>query len=80
MEGFEECQKKFIRLHAEPGSIIISWVFPRVEWQVGTTSLSMLHFQSGVVEVTVGGRRLETIDTPYFQPRANTAAALYITL
>ena len=26
MEGFEECHKKFIRLHAEPGSIIISWV------------------------------------------------------
>ena len=24
MEGFEKCQKKFIRLHAEPGSIIIS--------------------------------------------------------
>ena len=29
MEGFEECHKKFIRLHAEPGSIIISWVFPK---------------------------------------------------
>ena len=29
MGGFEECHKKFIRLHAEPGSIIISWVFPK---------------------------------------------------
>ena len=29
MEGFEECHKRLIRLHAEPGSIIISWVFPK---------------------------------------------------
>ena len=29
MKGFEECHKKFIRLHAEPGSVIISWVFPK---------------------------------------------------
>ena len=28
MEGFEDCYKSLIRLHAEPGSIIISWVFP----------------------------------------------------
>ena len=29
MDGFKECHKKFICLHAEPGSIIISWVFPK---------------------------------------------------
>ena len=29
LEGFEECHKKFVNLHAEPGSIIISWVFPK---------------------------------------------------
>ena len=29
MEGFNECHKKFIHLHAEPGSIVISWVFPK---------------------------------------------------
>ena len=28
MEGFEDCYKSLIRLHAKPGSIIISWIFP----------------------------------------------------
>ena len=61
MEGFEECHKKFIRLHAEPGSIIISWVFPkglsgRLE-HLARDNAAVFE-DNGVVEVTVGGRRV----------------------
>ena len=61
IEGFEECHKKFIRLHAEPGSIIISWVFPkglsgRLE-QLAHDNAAVFE-EIGVVEVTVGGRRV----------------------
>ena len=61
MEGFENCQKKFIRLHAEPGSIIISWVFPkrlsgRLE-QLARDNATIFE-DNGVMEVTVGGRRV----------------------
>ena len=61
MEGFEKCQKKFIRLHAEPGSIIISWIFPkelsgRME-QLAHDNAAAFE-DSGVMEVTVGGRRV----------------------
>ena len=61
MEGFKECHKKFIHLHAEPGSIIISWVFPkglsgRLE-QLALDNAAILK-NNGVVEVTVGGRRV----------------------
>ena len=61
MEGFKECHKKFIRLHAEPGSIIISWVFPkglsgRLE-QLARDNAAVFK-DIGVVEVTVGGRRV----------------------
>ena len=59
MEGFEECHKKFIRLHAEPGSIIISWVFPngmsdRLEQLIRDNAA--VFKSNGVLEVTVGGR------------------------
>ena len=61
MEGFKKCQKKFIRLHAEPGSIIISWVFPkglsgRLE-QLARDNAAVFE-DNEVVEVTVGGRRV----------------------
>ena len=61
IEGFEECHKKFISLHAEPGSIIISWVFPtglsgRLE-QLARDNAAVFE-ENGVVEVTVGGRRV----------------------
>ena len=61
MDGFEECHKKFIRLHAEPGSIIISWVFPkrlsgRLE-QLARVNAAVFK-DNGVVDVTVGGRRV----------------------
>ena len=62
MRGFEECHKKFICLHAEPGSIlIISWVFPkrlsgRLE-QLARDNAAIFK-NNGVVEVTVGGKRV----------------------
>ena len=61
MEGFEECHRKFIHLHAEPGSIIISWVFPkalsgRLE-QLAYDNAAVFK-ASGVLEVTVGGKRV----------------------
>ena len=59
MEGFENDQKKFIRLHAEPGSIIISWIFPK-ELSGGLEKLARdnaaVFKNNGVMEVTVGGR------------------------
>ena len=61
IEGFEECHKKFIRLHAEPGSIIISWVFPkglcgRLE-QLAHVNAAIFKY-NGVLEMTVAGRRV----------------------
>ena len=61
MEGFEECHKKFILLHAEPGSIVISWVFPkelsdRLKQLALDNAAVLKNFE--VVEVTVGGRRV----------------------
>ena len=61
MEGFEECHKEFVHLHAEPGSIIISWIFPkrksgRLEQLACKNSTVFEH--AGVLEVTVGERRV----------------------
>ena len=61
MEEFEECYKKFIRLHAEPGSIIISWIFSKglsgkLE-QLAHDNAAVFK-DKGVVEVTVGGKRV----------------------
>ena len=61
MKGFQKCQKKFIRLHAESGCIIISWVFPKglsgkLE-QLARDNAAIFE-DNGVVEVTVGGRRV----------------------
>ena len=61
MEGFKECHKKFIRLHAEPGSVIISWVFPKGligSLQQLACENAAVFEDNGVVEVTVGGRRV----------------------
>ena len=61
MEGFEDCHKNFIRLHAKPGSIIISWVFPkgfcgRLEQLVHDNAAVFKNAE--VVEVTVAERRV----------------------
>ena len=57
MEGFEECHKKFIHLHAEPGSVIISWVFPeRISGRLKELGRKNAHVfrNAGVEELTVG--------------------------
>ena len=61
IRGFEECYKRFIHLHEEAGTIIISWVFP----EVMSGSLERLAHKNSavfeddkVLEVTVEGRRV----------------------
>ena len=81
MEGFEECQKKFIRLHAEPGSIIISWVFPkglsgRLE-QLACDNAAVFK-DNGVVEVTVGGRRV--FPCTQQKVRINTLSSIVVSM
>ena len=61
MEGFEECYKCLVRLHAEAGSIIITWVFPealsdKLE-QLVCKNVAIFK-DTGVEEVTVGERRV----------------------
>ena len=61
IRGFEECHKRFIHLHAEAGSIIISWVFPEVMsgWLEHLAHNNAAVFEDyKVLEVTVGGRRV----------------------
>ena len=61
MEGFEECYKCLVRLHAEAGSIIISWVFPEAlsdKLEQLTCKNAAIFKDAGVEEVTVGGRRV----------------------
>ena len=61
MEGFEEGHKSLIRLHAKPGSIIMSWVFPealsgRLEqlFRDNTTVFK----DAEVEEVTIDGKKV----------------------
>ena len=59
MEGFEECHKEFVSLHAELGSVIVSWVFPgrlcaKLE-QLARRNFTVFE-KNGVVEVTVAGK------------------------
>ena len=61
MEGFEDCYKSLIRLHAEPGSIIISWTFPealsgRLE-QMAHDNAAIFK-DAGVEEVTIDGKKV----------------------
>ena len=61
MEGFEECYKCLVRLHAEAGSIIISWVFPEAlsdKLEQLVCKNAAIFKDAGVEEVTVGGRRV----------------------
>ena len=61
MAGFENIPQKFTHLRAESGSIITSWAFPkgssgRLEQLAGDNAA--VFKENGVVEVTVGGRRV----------------------
>ena len=61
LEGFQECHKSLVRLHAMPGSVVIMW-FIRIDL---TTKLEQLVHENaaifsakGVKEVTVDGKRV----------------------
>ena len=57
LEGFDECHKEIIHLHAEPGSVIISWVFPeRISGRLKELAHKNTHFfkNAGVEKLTVG--------------------------
>ena len=59
LEGFQECHKYLVRMHAEPGSVIISWVFPEAhssELEKLIQQNAAVFKNAGVEEVTVGGR------------------------
>ena len=61
MEGFKECYRSLIRLHAEPGSIIISWIFPealigRLEQLICENAAVFKNAE--VEEVSIDGRRV----------------------
>ena len=61
MEGFEECFKSLIRLHAVVGCIIISWIFPEAlsnKLEQLVCKNAAIFKDAGVEEVTVGGRRV----------------------
>ena len=61
MEGFKECYRSLIRLHAKPGSIIVSWIFP--EALIGRLA-QLIHENAAVFknaevkEVSIDGTRL----------------------
>ena len=60
-KGFKECHKKFIRLKAKLGSIIVFWIFPkelsgRLEQLARDNAAVFEDF--GVLDMTVGGRRV----------------------
>ena len=59
MKGFKECHQRFVRMHAEPGSVIISWVFSVAlsgKLEHLARENAAVFKDAGVEEVTVGGR------------------------
>ena len=74
MNGFDDCHKSFVRLHAEAGSIIISWIFPETlsgKLEQLACKNAAIFEEAGVEEVTVGGRRVypvtqQEVRTPIF--------------
>ena len=74
-KGFDDdCYKFFISLHAEVGSVIVSWVFPKTlsgKLEQLTHKNAAIFEEAGVEEVTVGGRRVypviqQEVRTPTF--------------
>lgn len=64
IEGFEECHKSLVRLHATSGSVIIMWFIPmdlitKLEQLVEKNSAIIS--AKGVVEVTVNGKRVFSV-------------------
>ena len=59
MKGFEENHKRFIHLHAEPGSVIISWSFPKklsAELEQLARTNAIVFQDNKILEVTMGGK------------------------
>ena len=61
LEGFEECHKSLVRLHATPGSVVIMWFIPmdlitKLEQLVHKNAA--IFSAKGVEEVTVNGKRV----------------------
>ena len=66
IKGFKDNEKRFIDLHAEPGCIVISWIFPaelssRLE-QLACDNAAVFE-DNNVLEVTVGGKKVFPICT-----------------
>ena len=59
LNGFEDNQKLLVRIHADRGSVIISWVFPEAlsaKLEKLAKNNAAVFKDTGVEEVTVGGR------------------------
>ena len=59
LEGFEESQQYMVHMHAKPGSVIISWVFPEehsCELEKSVRKNAAKFKNAGVDEVTVDGK------------------------
>ena len=59
LEGFEDSQKYLVRMHAKPGSVIISWAFPEVhscELEESIRKNAAVFKDAGVEEVIVAGK------------------------
>ena len=81
MDIFKECHSKFIRLHvhAKPGSIVISWVFP--EWLSGRLeqlARDNAAVDNGKVEVTVGGRGVFPRSARYHSIKMSVCLRVYL--
>ena len=59
LKGFEDSQKYLVRMHAKPGSVIISWLLPEdcsCELEKSVRKNAAVFKDAGVDEVTVDGR------------------------
>ena len=83
MEGFEECYKCLVRLHAEAGSIIISWIFPEAlsdKLEQLTCKNAAIFKDAGVEEVTLGGRRVYPVTQQEVRTQAVQGSILSLIL
>ena len=59
LKAFDECHRSLVCMHAEVGSVIISWFFPEDQsdkFEVLAKENATIFKDAGVEEVTVGGR------------------------
>ena len=61
LKGLEDCHKSLIQLNAKPGSIVLSWIYPKVlsgKLEQLICNNAAIFKNAGVEEVTVDGRRV----------------------